>query len=71
MVATSSGALWVGLAWETEARLRWTGQAVRSGGDWRALGEERRVVVGEGWALGQHRGGVGVILHAARAVDTG
>lgn len=71
MVTSCRGSLGVHLAREPKAGLWWTGQAVGRGSYWRALGEERRVVVGVRWPLGQHRRGVGVILHAPRAVDTG
>lgn len=71
VVGAHRGALGVDLAWETKARLGWPGQVVGRGGNRRALGEERRVVVGVRRPLGQHGGGVGVILHAAGAVDTG
>lgn len=71
VVAPCRGSLGVHLAREPKAGFGWTGQAVRRGSYRRALGEEWRVVVGVRRPLGQHRGGVRVILHAARAVDTG
>lgn len=71
MVTSCGGALGVHLAWEPKAGLWWTGQAVGRGSDRRALGEEWGVVVGVRWPLGQHRRGVGVVLHTPRAVDTG
>lgn len=49
-----------------KARLWLSGGAVRW---WRGGREEWRWVIGAGWALGQARRRVGVILHASRAVD--
>lgn len=71
MVTSCGGSLGVHLTREAKAGFWWAGQAVGRGSYWRALGEERGVVVGVRWPLGQHRRGVGVILHAPRAVDTG
>lgn len=68
VVAPSRGSLGVHLTREPKARLRWTGQAVGRGSYRWALGEEWRMVVGVRWPLRQHRRGVRVILHAARAV---
>lgn len=71
VVAPCRGSLGVHLTREPKAGLGWTGQAVRRGSYRRALGKERRVVVGVRRPLGQHGGGVGIILHAAGAVDAG
>lgn len=71
VVAPCGGSLGVHLTREPKAGLGWTGQAVGRGSYRWALGEERRVVVGVRRPLGEHRGGVGVILHTARAVDAG
>jgi len=55
VVAPRGGSLGVPLARQPEAGLGWTGQAVGRGSYRRALGEERRVVVGVRRPLGQDR----------------
>lgn len=51
-----------------KARLWLSGSAVWW---WRGRRKEWRRVVGPGWALGQARRRIGVILHTSRAVDAG